>query len=96
MLYRADPQYLVPDYLLYALKSPFVQRQFGRFESGSTVKHLSVPVCRQLEVPVPEIGVQHEFAERIACIRGLATKAQGQDVNALFNALQSRAFRGEL
>ena len=51
-----------------------------------------------LKVPVPPIALQHDFARRVAAVEKLksAYRASLAEMDALFAALQHRAFRGEL
>jgi type I restriction enzyme S subunit len=66
--------------------------------SGGAQPNLSQGTIRSLEVPIPPMGLQQRFAERVQCVarqRNLATQAI-EVGDELFVALQSRAFRGEL
>jgi type I restriction enzyme S subunit len=51
-----------------------------------------------VQVPVPKIALQNEFAKRIDNIEKLKEfyRASLQRADLLFASLQSRAFRGEL
>ena len=51
-----------------------------------------------IEVPLPPLSLQHEFADRVAAVERLkaAHRASLTEMNALFASLQHRAFRGEL
>ncbi|WP_249350678.1 restriction endonuclease subunit S [Microbispora sp. H10836] len=98
MLYRVDPKYATPEYLLAAFRSPFVQKQLDRSSSGSTVKHLPLPACRSIQVPSPPISLQLEFTARVKAIDSLKLGHvhQLQKLDALFGSLQQRAFQGDL
>jgi type I restriction enzyme S subunit len=51
-----------------------------------------------IAVPVPPLSLQHDFARRVAAVEKLKTahRASLAGLDALFAALQNRAFRGEL
>lgn len=98
MLYRVKPDRATAEYLSAALRSPYLAGQYEQSGSGSTVKHLSLPTCRSLKVPAPDISAQRQFSARIARLdelkaghnRHLAT------LDELFESLQQRAFAGQL
>lgn len=98
MLYRPDLSRVTAEFLARSFNGRFMQHQYDAHGSGSTVKHLKLPVCRSLRLRVPPVDLQWEFGVRlsvaegmkIAGIRGLA------DLDTLFASLQQRAFRGEL
>ena len=98
MLYRANRERMTPEYLLGSFRGKFLQHQFNRHGSGSTVKHLPLPACRSFQIPVPPIELQREFARRVAAVEKLKTaqRAALAELDALFASLQHRAFRGEL
>jgi hypothetical protein len=98
MLYRTNRERMQPEYLLAAFRGSFLQQQFDRHGSGSTVKHLPLPACRSFQVHVPPIALQQEFARRVGAVEKLkaAQRTALAEQDALFAALQHRAFRGEL
>lgn len=98
MLYRPDPSKVTQEYMLSLFRSPFLRGQFARHGSGSTVKHLSLPVCRNLEVLQPPLAIQEAFSERLAVLNGIgnAWREALSTLDTLFASLQHRAFRGEL
>ncbi|MEX5298207.1 restriction endonuclease subunit S [Kocuria sp. CPCC 205292] len=98
MLYRADPSRLTAEYLLYTLTSRYMKTSFSKHGAGTTVKHLSVPYCRNFHIPLPPLGLQQEFTDRITALDTLraAHRAQLAALDSLFLSLQNRAFKGEL
>ena len=52
----------------------------------------------EMHIPVPSIEIQEEFCQCVAAVERLRTahRAFLNEINALFAALQHRAFRGEL
>jgi type I restriction enzyme S subunit len=98
MLYRPAKAHLVSEYLLHSFLSPFLQDQFERHGSGSTVKHLPLPACRAFELRMPPLPLQQTFATRIQAIEALKAthRTALAQLDALFASLQQRAFSGEL
>ncbi len=85
------------------LTMPFLNGWFQTFNlsdiaSGSSVPQLNKQDLAPLEIPLPPIDEQTEYAERmdaLSATRRSAAIALGLD-NQLFTSLQHRAFRGEL
>jgi type I restriction enzyme S subunit len=98
MLYRVDPRRVTPEYLVFSFRGQFLQQQFAKKGSGSTVKHLQLPTCRSFLVLLPPLSVQHEFTVRVANVERLKAvhRASLAKLDTLFVVLQHRAFRGEL
>lgn len=77
VLLRPDPKKVDGRFLLFALQSPYLQRQIGWNEgTGSTVSNLRIPVLESLRVPTPSLPDQIETAatlgaldDRIALLR---------------------------
>ncbi|MFA7158019.1 MAG: restriction endonuclease subunit S [Kiritimatiellia bacterium] len=70
----------------------------GAVRVGATVQNLETDFLKQLPVLQPSLSLQNEFARRVAEIRELeAGQAAGRArLNALFQSMLHRAFRGEL
>ena len=62
------------------------------------MNNISKPKVLSLPVPIPPVGLQREFAARVAEVGGLeAAQAQSRErLDALFASLLDRAFKGEL
>lgn len=76
----------------------FLQKTLEANAPESAQKNINLAILRALDLPVPPITLQKEFAKRIDAIERLKTAqrtALAQN-DALFAALQHRAFRGEL
>ncbi len=82
------------DYLAFALKFANLNRQAS--QSGQPL--VSGSRIYPVEILVPPLPLQHEFARRVAAVEKLkaAQRASLAQLNALFASLQHRAFRGEL
>lgn len=59
---------------------------------------LNAGLLKQLEVILPPIELQKDFAQQLAATEKLGQKNQesAETFNSLFSSLQHRAFRGEL
>jgi type I restriction enzyme S subunit len=62
----------------------------------SAQKNINLAILRDLDVPIPPLALQREFARRVAAVEKLKTahRASLAELDALFAALQHRAFRG--
>ncbi|MFJ8720741.1 restriction endonuclease subunit S [Streptomyces sp. NPDC093269] len=94
MLYRVDPLKITAEYLLAAFRSSRLRRQFDKNSSGSTVKHLPLPVCRGFLIPVPPLDLQLRFEQIMKRIVELKSRHERQlaGLDALFCSVQHRAF----
>jgi len=63
VLYRADPQKLDNRFLLYSLRSDFLQGQIRAFGSGATVEHMRVPDAEKLLLQAPPISTQKRIGD---------------------------------
>ena len=60
--------------------------------------NINLETLRPLQLPIPPISLQREFARRVTAVEALKTaqRASLAELDALFATLQHRAFRGEL
>ncbi|KVK79422.1 hypothetical protein WJ47_30830 [Burkholderia ubonensis] len=65
---------------------------------GVAIKHLHLVDVRNLEIPLPPIALQEQYASRIASV--LRVKGDASEIllqmNNLFASLQDSVFRGEM
>ena len=63
-----------------------------------TQKNLNTKIVKAIEIPIPPIELQREFACRVEAVERLkvSQRAHLVELDALFASLQYRAFRGEL
>jgi type I restriction enzyme, S subunit len=61
MLFRPNQSCITSKFLLFQLSGIAVQKQIDRLGSGSTVKHLSVPDCKEFIIHCPPIQIQRKF-----------------------------------
>ena len=89
---------LESNYLLHTILSPFFQGELNRRATGSTAKGIRSKELAKIEIPIPPLYVQNQFAERVQAIK--VQKAQAQvslaQEDDLFEALLQKAFKGEL
>jgi type I restriction enzyme S subunit len=76
----------------------FLQKTLEENAPESAQKNINLAILRNLDVPLPPIDLQREFARRITAVEKLKTaqRAALAELDALFASLQHRAFRGEL
>lgn len=89
---------LLPDYLLYALRSKVVRREIEIRASGTSgsMKNISKEDVRELRLPLPPLPLQRKFAclvERVERLRFVQREALRQ-AEHLFTPLLHRAFSG--
>src|SRR6266566_7446792 len=63
VLYRSDPQKLDNRFLLYSLRSDFLQGQIRAFGSGATVEHMRVPDAEKLLLRLPPLRMQKRIGD---------------------------------
>ena len=88
-----------PEYVVAAFKTQFIQNELELRKSGTTnVFAVYYKDLRTLPIPLPPLPLQQTFATRIQAIEALkATHRQAlAALDALFAALQQRAFTGAL
>jgi type I restriction enzyme S subunit len=104
-LNKADCVQLRPDegianaiFVCALLNQPATERMAHDLMQGQTRVRISMGRLRGLEVPLPPLDLQREFARRITAVEKLKTaqRAALAELDALFASLQHRAFRGEL
>lgn len=89
---------LVPRFLSAYLTSPVGQRQVSGRNRHAVKAGLNFDDIRSFVVPVPPTGLQQDFVRRVTSVEKLKVtyRAALTEMDALFAALQHRAFRGEL
>lgn len=80
------------------LQSPEFRTQITRLVTGSAQLNFGPTHLRQLHISLPTLAVQHKLAGRMAAIENLKNvhRLQLAELEALFAALQHRAFSGQL
>ena len=75
-----------------------VERQIAIISGGAVMLGINVTKLKSLEVLVPPLPLQREFATQMLAVERLkvSQRASLAKLDALFASLQHRAFRGEL
>jgi type I restriction enzyme S subunit len=76
----------------------FLQKMLEDSAPESAQKNINLAILRDLDVPLPPIALQQEFARRVGAVEKLkaAQRTALAEQDALFATLQHRAFKGEL
>ena len=85
-------------FLMNVLFSSFFKQQLFNRSTGSTVKGVRSKELAQINIPLPPIELQNQFAQHIEAIEQQKQSAQAslEKSEVLFNSLLQRAFKGEL
>ena len=67
---RVDEGIVNPRFLAALLRSPAYWFWLSGHATGSTIRHLSIPVLRELKVPVPPVSVQDAVLKELGELRG--------------------------
>lgn len=95
---RPDPKFADAKFISALLNNPSTEHLAQDLKHGQTRVRISMGSLRGLQVPIPPIHVQQEFAQRIRSLDLLrdAYRLARHEQDNLFISLQHRAFRGEL
>jgi type I restriction enzyme S subunit len=97
-LIRPNLELLISAYLSIFISLPTTQRLILQVQVGASRQALNHKQVRALEIPVPSLPLQKEFAQRVTEIRELEAgqAASSRRLEELFQSLLHRAFNGEL
>lgn len=97
-LIRPQPNLVHPIYLSVLISLPSTQHLILQVQAGASRQALNHQQVRALDIPLPPVSLQNQFAARVVEIRALETAqaASRKQLDDLFQALLHRAFRGEL
>ncbi|HII3189908.1 TPA: restriction endonuclease subunit S [Enterobacter asburiae] len=69
VLIRADKTQAIPEYLLYAIQSSYVQNQINWNEgTGTTVSNIRIPNIKALKIPLPSLNIQRGIVSNLLSI----------------------------
>ncbi len=85
-------------YLCFSLQLDSIQKQIKKKTMAVGVPKLALFRIQQLELLLPPLELQNQFAERMLAIEAQKQQAQAslEKSETLFNSLLQRAFKGEL
>ena len=89
---------VLPTFLLAYMRSQPLQIIFASMGKGNAIAHLQITELAELPITLPPLDTRRTFAGRVAEIDKLKAhhRAHLAKLDALFAALQNRAFRVEL
>lgn len=94
-----DEEKVLPEYLhAYFLGHPEARSYLERTAKGAIMSGLNMGIIKEMPIALAPLRLQMQFAHRLATLNLLRAKSESAalECGALFDALQSRAFRGEL
>jgi type I restriction enzyme, S subunit len=82
----------------FFLRHPMAKSYLGRAAKGAIMSGLNMGLIKSMPIPLPPLPLQQKFATIVESIERQKTtqRAHLAELDALFAALQHRAFRGEL
>lgn len=94
---KTNEQYFISTFLKFVLKEKFL-RNYSNIASGSTFAELKIFALKDLELPIPPISLQIEFAKLINVVVNQRDSSRCAEKlgESLFNTLLQKAFKGEL
>jgi type I restriction enzyme S subunit len=98
IIVKPNHQIINSHYLAHFFNSERGKELVSKNEVGGIQKHFNIGTLNHLEIPIPQIDIQNQFAERVQVIEQQKAIAQKslEKSEALFNSLLQKAFKGEL
>lgn len=75
---KPNKENIVPKYLVYYLKSDYIQREVKKFLKGSTLSGLRKNNLEDLQIPIPSIEVQEKIVEILDNFTNYVTELQAE------------------
>ena len=97
-LLKIKHQLIHQRFLTGQFRTDWIQSQIRAAIKGIAIRHLHLKDFKRLRILVPPLSLQKEFVRRLAAVekvRASCRTSLGQ-MDALFDSVQHRAFRGEL
>lgn len=84
------------EYVQYWLS--FLQKTLERIAPKAAQKNINLKILSDLDVPIPPIELQSKFSKIVEKVEALREKQNqsAHEIDELFNALLSKAFKGEI
>ncbi|MBK1674755.1 hypothetical protein CKO35_15945 [Ectothiorhodospira shaposhnikovii] len=99
MRFRVDKQAILPIFLMFVWRLPFVKSQItNRAKKAVNQASINQKDVLSFVVPKPPIPLQNQFAAIVEKVEGLKSRYQQSltDLESLYGALSQKAFKGEL
>lgn len=98
IIVRPNSEIVHPIYLSCFFNSENGKNLVLSKEVGGIQKHFNVGAIKNLEIPIPPIALQNQFAEIVQQVETLKSyqSQSKQEIDNLFNTLMQKAFKGEL
>lgn len=81
---------------LKSLLKEIFAKNYHKIASGTTFSELKIFILKGLEIPLPPLHLQEEFAKKFELINKLKAKANTERSEELFQSLLQGVFKGEL
>lgn len=95
-----NPDEIEPLFVWSLFQMPTIRYELGQRATGTggSMKNISQPKVLSMNVPLPPLALQREFAARVGEARGVqsAQVKSAERVEALYQSMLSQAFAGEL
>lgn len=92
-----ESDFIDSKYLQYCLSQVLI-KNFEGIASGSTFPEMKIFILKNLEIPIPPLPLQNQFAEKVQAIEKQKELLQ-ESIKLMednYNSLMQRAFKGEL
>jgi len=95
---RLDKSQALPEYIAFFLSTPNAQKEIWTIQAGASRQALNFKQVKSLKLYLPPLEKQKVFVSILTQINNLIEKQKksSNEIQALFNSLMSKAFKGEL
>jgi type I restriction enzyme, S subunit len=95
---RLNKKIATPEYLKFYLNSILGKRLIKRITIKGTRSRFPLNKLKQLQIQIPDLNLQNQFAQFVQKTELLKTKCQSSlhEIENLYGSISQRAFRGEL
>ena len=96
--FRPDVSKVLPEYLVHLSNNENFRHVLRQNAVGSTQIHIRTPIYLAINIPLPPVDVQREFARRVNTLEKVKTaqRASLSEFDSLFTTLQYLSFNGEI
>ncbi len=95
---RPKENLINPQYLVFFFNSDIGKRIVLSKQVGGIQQHFNIGAMKSLQIPIPPIKLQTQFAQIVEKIEAIKTQYQQslQELENLYGSLSQKAFKGEL